>query len=322
MKIMTKTILAAMVAAAAVSTAEAKKMKPTVTLDTFPVACRPVHSVENREPSMLPKEHNFKLVWHDEFDGDKLDESKWSYRTNWWGKPSLCYAYPEDGCVEVRDGLVHLKLKKRPDGKFVSPQLQTGELMWDIPRIQKHNEVWPLPKRTPAKFLHRYGYYECRCRLQQMPGLWTAFWMQAEGNGATLDPRYSGIEHDVLESMNVGRVIPHAFHYNGYGFSDGDWKSFHIPNYGKDDEHDLLLDEKEFHIFGLLWTPESYTVYVDGRKRGSCSQAVSQVPEFLLLSTEPQGYRYEGGPRPELEAAAKAGDEFLVDYVRVYDIVD
>ncbi len=23
---------------------------------------------------------SFKLVWHDEFDGDRLDEAKWTYR--------------------------------------------------------------------------------------------------------------------------------------------------------------------------------------------------------------------------------------------------
>ena len=32
----------------------------------------------------------------------------------------------------------------------------------------------------PAKFLHRYGYYEARFRLQKMPGWWSAFWMQTE----------------------------------------------------------------------------------------------------------------------------------------------
>ena len=26
---------------------------------------------------------------------------------------------------------------------------------------------WPLPKREKAKFTHRYGYYECRCRLME-----------------------------------------------------------------------------------------------------------------------------------------------------------
>ncbi|MBO6266827.1 MAG: hypothetical protein J6M06_01200, partial [Synergistaceae bacterium] len=44
-----------------------------------------------------------------------------------------------------------------------SPQLQTGELVWDVPHEENPKGFWPLPKREKAKFAHRYGYYECRC---------------------------------------------------------------------------------------------------------------------------------------------------------------
>ena len=49
------------------------------------------------------------------------------------------------------------------------------------------------------------------------------------------------------------------------------------------------------------------------------------MPEFVLLTTEAKWYRkgrMTGTGVPELEAAAKAGDAFVVDYVRVYDLVD
>ncbi len=36
------------------------------------------YNVDNHEPSFLPKEKNWKLVWSDEFDGNALDESKWN----------------------------------------------------------------------------------------------------------------------------------------------------------------------------------------------------------------------------------------------------
>ena len=77
-----------------------------------------------------------------------------------------------------------------------------------------------------AKFTHRYGYYECRCRLQQMPGWWSAFWMQTPTQGCSLDPRFAGIEHDIMESFEVGEVIPHYFHANGYG---ADYLGFCVP---------------------------------------------------------------------------------------------
>ena len=95
-----------------------------------------VQSVKDRAPSLLPAGRNFKLVWNDEFDGTSLDTSKWSYRTNFWGRRAHWFAAPEDNAVEVKDGLCRLKLVKRPDGQFVSPQLQTGELLWDIPALE------------------------------------------------------------------------------------------------------------------------------------------------------------------------------------------
>ena len=130
-------ILAAVVALAAVADDETTKVLKTAAggnyvcdkIASLPVACSEARTVEGREPSLLPKGKKFKLVWHDEFDGTKLDESKWSYRTNFWGRRAHWFATPDDGCVEVADGKLRLKLKKLPDGQFVSPQLQTGELM-------------------------------------------------------------------------------------------------------------------------------------------------------------------------------------------------
>ena len=90
----------------------------------------------------------------------------------------------------------------------------------------------------------------------------------------------------------------------------------------------LHLDKNEFHVFGMLWEPDGYTFYVDGRRHGpkvGCAkgEAVSQTEEFILISTEAKYYRNNhmtGKAAPELEASAAAGDAFVVDYVRVYDL--
>lgn len=297
-----------------------------------------VSNVSQPEGSvLLPSGKKFKLVWHDEFDGDRLDESKWSYRTNFWGRRAHWFAAPEDNAVEVKDGLLHLKLVKRADGQFVSPQLQTGELVWDVPHrdtTKGTTGFWPLPKREKPKFMHRYGYYECRCRLQQMSGWWTAFWMQTPMQGCSLDPRCAGIEHDIMESFEVGEVLPHAFHANGYG---ADYLGFRVPRKPKgvtNAEHNkataIKVDQTQFHTFGMLWESDGYTFYIDGKQRGPKvgggeGEAVSQTDEFILVSTEAKWYRNDrmtGKGVPELEAAAASGDEFLVDYVRVYDMVE
>jgi hypothetical protein len=327
-------LLAAVAAGAANAEDETTKVLKTeadgsnvlVRIESLPVACSELRTVEGHAASLLPDGRKFKLVWHDEFDGDALDESKWSYRTNFWGRRAHWFAGPENHAVEVKGGLLRLKLVKKPDGQFVSPQLQTGELVWDIPHVPNPSGFWPLPKRAKPKFVHKYGYYECRCRLQKMPGWWSAFWMQSEQQGCTLDPETSGIEHDIMESFDPGQVYVAAFHMNGYGRN---YRGFHIPSAYDESptpkfngKFNLAVDTENFHTFGLLWEPSGYSVYVDGRLRGRHGAAVSHVPEFVLLTTEAKWYRRNrmtGNPVPELDAAAAACDDFAVDYVRVYE---
>ena len=300
-----------------------------VSVESLPLKCSSAETVKNRAPSLLPTGRKMKLVWNDEFDGDRLDDTKWSYRTNFWGRGAHWFAKPEDNSVEVKDGLLKMKLVRRPDGQFVSPQLQTGEIVWDVPHDPNAKGFWPLIKREKAKFMHRYGYYECRCRLQQHPGWWTAFWMQTPMQGTCLDPRRAGVEHDIMESFHPGELIPHAFHANGYG---ADHLLFQCPRMTLEDSHyySLTLDKTQFHVFGLLWEPDGYTIFIDGRQHGEKigageGEAVSQTEEFLLLTTEAKFYRKNrmtGGASPDLEKTHAAGDAFLVDYVRVYDLVD
>ena len=308
----------------------------TLTMQTPAAAegdCRTANPVSGEAPSLLPADREFRLVWNDEFRGSELDASKWSYRTNFWGRRAPWFAAPEDGCVEVRDGLCRLGIKELPNGQFVSPQLQTGELMWDLPWDENRKGFFPLPKRQPAKFRHRFGYYECRFRLQRMPGWWSAFWMQSEQQGCTLDPSVSGIEHDIMESFNPGEIIAHCFHMNGYA---GDYRGFRTPRaasaYSKDATATVGTDD--FHTVGLLWEPDGYTVFIDGRRHGdkvgsAPGEAVSNIPEFLLLTTECSPYRNErmtAQPNDEqrrtLRAAVSAGDAFLVDFVRVFDFAE
>ena len=291
-----------------------------------PVRCTSRETVAGEPASLLPPGKDFKLVWHDEFNGTQLDTSKWGYRTNFWGRRAHWFAAPEDNAVEVKDGKVHLKIVKKPDGQFVSPQLQTGELLWDYVPLANPKGFWPLGKREPAKFTHKYGYYECRCRLQREADGGSAFWMQTEMQGASLDPAQAGIEQDIMESFVPGEVIPHWFHYNGYG---ADYKGFRTPRVKKESEGTIKLDKTQYHTFGLLWEPDGYTVFVDGVQHGEKvgregKEAVSQTEEFILISTECRWYRNDrmtGKGAPGLENAAAKNDAFVVDFVRVYDIV-
>ena len=293
--------------------------------------CVEATTVPGEAASLLPAGRDFKLVWNDEFNGDKLDESKWSYRTNFWGRRAPWFAAPEDNAVEVKDGKIHLKIIKKPNGQFASPQLQTGELMWDIAWDENRTGFFPLPKRERPKFVHKYGYYECRFRLQRKKGWWSAFWMQTEQQGCTLDPAISGVEHDIMESFSPGTIIAHCFHANGYSH---DYIGFKTPRVKSAFDKDAVvkIGTDDFHLIGMLWEADGYTVYIDGKQHGpkvgtGAGETVSHIPEFVLLTTECHPYREKrmtAQPdeklRNDLEAAVAAGDDFVVDFVRVYDL--
>lgn len=273
--------------------------------------------IKDHAPSLLP-EGGWKLVWNDEFDGDTLDESKWGFRLNYWGKPAPHFT--REGVV-VKDGCVELHCVKRPDGEYAAPFLQTGSLTYDIPMASRGENCgagWFIgPKETP-KFMHKYGYYECRCKLQKMPGWWSAFWLQAPGIGATLDIGHDGVECDIMESFRPGEVIPHWLHANGYGEQ---YKGTSSHPEGTHDENSLHLDLDEWHTFGCEWAPDGYTFYVDGVQHGrKVIEMVSHTEQFVLISTECIGYRRpENTGVPDLAAAVAANDCFTVDYVRVFD---
>ncbi len=266
-------------------------------------------TVEGHEPSYLP-DGEWDLVWADEFDGTELDLNKWDYRLSMMGQRWMSWT---DRGVHL-DGKSHavFTLMQNEDGNPVCSQLQTGYNYMDEP-VAKTNFwdddiQWNIGKLKESKFTHSYGYYECRCRLQQKPGWWSAFWIQSPIIGASLDSRYTGTELDIMESFEPGTVAKHNAITGGYGL---DCKVLQT-------EKQQHLDEKEFHRFGLLWDVTGYTFYVDGKEDGKITGYLSSCPEFILISTEVRGYRQKGHQACK-EAFESIGDTFLVDHVRVFE---
>ena len=268
--------------------------------------------VENHEDSLLPEGKKWKMVWNDEFDGTELDTSKWDYRLSMMGQKWL--AWTDEGGIELdgKSNVVFTLIEK--DGRPVSVQLQTGYNYMDEPVVKtkfgKDALQWNVGKLHENKFIHRYGYYECRCKLQQKPGWWSAFWMQSPMIGASLNPADSGTELDIMECFNPGDIAPHNAFTGGYGL---DMKREKVG--GMDN-----IDKNEYHYFGMLWDKNGYTFYIDGVENGHISKYVSHIPEFILISTETNGYRNEDR-KPTEEALAAIGDKFYVDHVRVFDMV-
>ncbi len=195
---------------------------------------------------------------------------------------------------------------KRRDGYWVKEDAYLDGKGNLILRTKKDGDRYTCGAvRTRGKFEHRYGYWICRCKFPEQPGHWPAFWLMGRGVGKVGDGGRDGTEIDIMEKPWREDRTTQNLHWDGYGKEhQSAGTKFTVPG----------LSEG-FHTFGLLWTPEEYVFYVNGQETWRTSAGgVSQVPQFAKLTEEIGEW---GGDITK----ANLPDHFVVDYVRVYDIV-
>lgn len=219
----------------------------------------------------------YKLVWQDEFDGKDLDAKKWRVR----GEGNTRKLGVVSAKTVSLDGQGHcvMRVLKEPDGKYLIGQIGTHGL-----------------------FEPTYGYFECRAEMNRSIGPHVAFWLQSPTLGKTGDPAVDGAEVDIFEyHRKAPDTVHHCIHWDGYGEKH------------KAHGHKLNIPgiDKGFHTFGLLWTPEEYVFYVNGKETWRADKAVSRRSLFIILSAELSGWG--GDP-----ATGTFPDQVTFDYVRVY----
>ncbi len=282
--------------------------------------------IENHVPSYLP-DGEWKLVWSDEFDGTELDTEKWGFRRYFWGK--LSPTFTDEGVTVDGNSALHIALVKKGED-YYSAHLQTASLSYDIPKDTE--KFWPMGKMQTPKFMHKFGYYEIRCKIPHSDGWHAAFWLQAPGIGSHPNPKYCGVEVDIMESYRYPseNTMICGVGYGGYG------KDMHWPGHIR---YPYEETDDGWHTYGVDWSKDGYIFYADGREVGrqmAPECAVSEVEQFILVSTECHGYNrvfaterneatlagdslYWGGKAVEQLKHATLPDEFIVDYVRVFD---
>ncbi|MFZ2994707.1 family 16 glycosylhydrolase [Sphingobium sp.] len=147
---------------------------------------------------------------------------------------------------------------------------------------------------TEGSFSQQYGYFEVRASLPEGQGFWPAFWL--------LPTNLKGGEIDVFESLggDAGNLLMSAHDIvDGKGVTTTD--TFRV------------LDPTAMHTYGLNWTKETLTWYVDGT-----AVATQKTPDllnkngefFMMLNLAVGGWG--GTPASDLTGSLK------VDYVRAY----
>jgi beta-glucanase (GH16 family) len=228
----------------------------------------------------LPAGKTWKLAWSDEFDGAKIDATKWE-------------VFGEKGDQRRRDGY-WVKDDAYLDGK--------GNL---VLRTKKDGDRYTCGAvRTKGKFEHTFGYYVVRCQFPKQPGHWPAFWLHTPAMNKVGNEGRDGTEIDIMEKPWLEDKITRNLHWDGYGKAHKHaGNTVNIPGVSEG-----------FHTFGLLWTPDEYVFDVDGKDTWRTSAGgVSQVPEYVKVTEEIGTW---GGDIKK----ASLPDFFVVDYVRVYDM--
>lgn len=190
-------------------------------------------------------------------------------------------------------------------------------------------------------FKQKYGYFEARYKLPVSidKDFWASFWLMAGPVASTTETKV-GMEIDIMESFTLARPNHTAnFHWGGYG---NNHNKVSIPldsptqNWAK---NTMLSPAGQFHTYGFYWDPDVYVFYLDGTEIGRTNMVgigdnvtkptpanptlyptylangTTQAEGYIIFSCEAAAWAGKAG----WEVAAPDADEFLIDYVRVYD---
>lgn len=246
------------------------------------------------------------LLWSDDFDGHRLDPSKWSFRAT--GLRHDGVLTPE--AVSVGDGMLTIKTYTE-SGKHYSGMISTQQDGY-------------------GGFEQKYGYFEARMRFNSAPGQWSAFWLQSPTVGNPMgDPARAGVEMDVVEhrarclrppsqappdvcapATDITNRVQHGLIWDGYG--DESQATVRLsdpwPWFGNGAWHD----------WALRWSPSELRFYFDGAPVWSMSGPISQRSEYIILSSEVGRFMAGDIPADGYGARSKTATNVQVDYVRVW----
>ena len=240
----------------------------------------------------------WKLVWADEFDGQKLDFTKWAVEENahGGGNNELQVFLDRPESVRLENGQLVIEARKETYSlagqtrQFTSARLRT-----------KHRADWT------------YCRVEVRAKLPRGRGIWPAIWMLPTHE--KYGPWAASGEIDIAEV--IGHE-PHQVH--GTIHFGGKWPRQQSAGKPYALRQGTFADD--FHIFAVEWERDAFRWYVDGqlvstqtkwRSEGGSFPAPFDQSFHLLLNLSVGG-NWPGPP----DATTAFPARMLVDYVRVY----
>lgn len=225
---------------------------------------------------------SWNLILQDEFNGSHLNTNLWSTQRG----PSYSYGDPYNPSIEAA---------------YYAP---------DVPYVDNGNLVLTLTKKATGgypytsgmvqngrSFSYTYGYTESRIKVPGNTGVWPAYWTLP----APVD-QYWPPEIDIFE-FGLGSQTRPSFNYH-YGTAPNN-KQHGLVEYGSPS----VDYTKDFHIYGMLWTPNKIQVYLDGVPGPSYTNSanITSLPQYLIFNLA-----------LKKNANVPNGTAMYIDYVRVW----
>lgn len=275
----------------------------------------------------LAQAGEWKQVWADEFDGDKLDLTRWTPAADCGGGGNderQCYVADPD-TISVKDGMLRLTAVKRKTRGQANP--------WAGPTGPMKTGDYASGKIvTQGKASWLYGRIEARARVPGGQGVWPAIWMMPELSTYGGWPK-SG-EIDILETVNLGAPCEPKGETCEGGRENRIFGTIHFAAdaagaHRQAGGNTVMPGSPDgFHVYAVEWTPEAIVWSVDGREYARAAQkdwkrddaeagpAPFDRPFHLILNLAFGGRWPEGANAKGVDEAALPAT-MEVDWVRV-----
>ena len=217
------------------------------------ISCNGEKRVQDSADS--PSKQGYDLVWQDEFNGNRLDDSKWGFEEGFIRNREK--QYYNKNAVAVRDGNLVITAKKDSIENESYSLRDSAQWKHDA----RYAEYSSGSITTKDRVAWKYGRIEVRAKLPEGKGLWPALWMLGENWEEVGWPETGEIdimEHVGFEPDSIfGTVHTKAFnhmlgtHRGKKIFIDDPYGTFHVYAIEWNrDKIDFLLDGKVYNSFG------------------------------------------------------------------------
>ncbi len=226
----------------------------------------------------------YKLVFSDEFDGDRIDTKKWNFRL----VDKMLSALEREN-VSVKSGNLEIALRKE---SVAGKNYTAGGVI--------------------SRQAFVYGYYEARFQTPPVEGWHTAFWSMRHDDPAMKSKLPALLELDFCEQdggdphfFSFGVINQSRYHQrkNRQSWNAGRWVVEDAPD-----------TSAGFHVWSCEFTPESTRFYFDGKLTQELSSSGFPHDEmsvwFSVIASTLKGDRWVD--------ESKLPNGVLCDYIRVY----